>query len=94
MIDMRTMAPSLVATRKKMGMYQKDVATKANVSIRTVQRVESGEGGHGSCDDLQRILDVIGWNIRVEYGYEVFVGAVDEEEQIIQILGTEVNNYV
>ena len=55
------------SVRKKVGMTQIDLANKMGVSQQVVSRLEQGEVDNPTINTLQRIADVTGATLKVEF---------------------------
>ena len=56
----REIATALETWRKLRGLTQAQLADRADVGIRTVQRLEHGDGGGVSVENLLRVLRALG----------------------------------
>lgn len=83
---LRTLAQDLAAWRKLRGLTQQQLADRAGIGVRTLRRLEEGEGGV-STETLLRVLRALGTLeplLAALDPYESDVGRLRAEEQLPQ----------
>lgn len=71
MIDFGALSNRIAETRIDLGMTQAELAQKAGLSRQSIWRIENGGAGSMSAEGLARVLAAIGYDMRVELGFEV-----------------------
>jgi transcriptional regulator with XRE-family HTH domain len=73
-------AEIIVATRRKLGWAQRELAERAGISRAKVARIELGHGNHGRIDEAARLLDALGVRVDLQVRPPVLVGAPSQRD--------------